>query len=476
MRPFLPRLCLPVVLLACAPAVPAQPGAYWVSLEDHVGAPDFAFGLNVTPDGAFYHVAIAGTLATNNNQVALIDRVSRSVLARYTVGRFPEEIAYEVLPATPTTPPTAAKIFVSNSSDGTVSVLDSNGALLKTIALGAWDYPYGLAVDVAGKRLAVTTKSLTDPRVYLIDVASLQVVRALEIPSFHGRAAFLADGRLVFGTAIPVPNTTQTRVAAVFVDPDQPSSQQTVELVAAVEGWPSSEDVAVVADGAEVWFSVRGPGAGIYRFDARTATPIGFLSLASVFPSGEIHGLGSSGEGLVLATSLGNFENHVALLETSPPRLLTTIALHMGQQPNDAIFTPDAREACVTVQWGQPGVHILTGLPEPAFQLTADSLTPARGGCFRLGLRGTTSFASSAVGLSIDGAGPVSILGQTVHLTPPIVPLWAGPHDVHGRASVPPISVPDVWTLRGLTLHLQALSQERGFRFRTSNPLTLVIQ
>jgi len=79
MRPFLPRFPLSIALLAVValggPAY-AQPQAHWVSLDDHLGAPDYPFGLNVTPDGAFYHVAIAGTFSSNGSSSLLRDRSS----------------------------------------------------------------------------------------------------------------------------------------------------------------------------------------------------------------------------------------------------------------------------------------------------------------------------------------------------------------------------------------------------------------
>jgi hypothetical protein len=189
-----------------------------------------------------------------------------------------------------------------------------------------------------------------------------------------------------------------------------------------------------------------------------------------------LHGLGASGEGLVIATSVGNGHNHVVLLETSPARVLTTLRLAFGQQPNDVVFTPDGREACVTMQYGQPGAHLISGLPEPAFRLISDTLTPARGGRFQLSLRGAESYARSVVGLSVTGTGPTAIAGYTFRLSLPIVPLWIGPHDIRGRAGVPPIGVPDAPTLKGIALHLQAFVQERGFKFRVSNGLTLVVQ
>jgi len=459
-------------VLAPAPFVAAQPLTTWVSLDDHVGAPDYPFGLNVTPDGLFYHVAVAGSFASNNHRLAVIDRVGRSVVARYTVGRFPEEIAYQVIPGTPTTRPQAAKIFVTNSTDSTLSVLDPNGQWLKTIPLGSSDYPFGVAVDPAGKRLAVTTKN---HRVFLVDIQSLQVTSTLSVPGYHGRVAFLADGRMTFGSSVPVNGKTQ--VVARFLDPDQPAAMKTTELVPPGAGYPGCEDVALVLDGREAWFPIYMGDTTIRRVDPGSGAQIGTIPLASYFPGGGmLHGLGASGEGLVFATSVGNGHNDIVLLDTSTPRVLTTLRLAFGEQPNDVVFTPDGREACATMQYRQAGAFIITNLPVPPFRLLADTLTPARGGRFQLTLRGAESYAYSVVGLSFTGTGPTRILGYTFALSEPIVPLWTGPHDIRGRAAAPPIVVPDAPTIAGLKVHLQAFVREKGLTFRVSNGLTLVVQ
>ena len=286
---------------------------------------------------------------------------------------------------------------------------------------------------------------------------------------------FLADGRLLFGSAVPVGENT--RVTATAMDPARPQAASVLELVQPVGGYPSCEDVALVQNGREAWFPILGADTTIRRVDTTTWQPVGTIPLAAYFPGGGLlHGLGASGEGLVLATSLGSGHNDVLLLDGATARVLTSIHLLQGQQPNDAVFTPDGREACVTMQYGQAGVYVITGLPQPAFRLLSDTLTPARGSTFQLTLRGAEHFALSVVGFSLTGTGPVQILGQTVSLSEPIVPFWAGPHDVAGRAVVPRFTVPNVPTLQGLTVHLQALAQERGFVFRVSNPLQLTIQ
>jgi len=465
-------LRLPPVLLILAGAVSAQLGSVWVSLDDRVGPPDWAFGLNVAPDGQVYHVAVSGGLGSSNNRhLAVVDRVTRSVLARHPVGLYPLEVAYEVIPATPTQPPRARKIFVTNSTDGTVSVLDRSGKALKTIPLGSSSYPFGIAMDPTGARLAVTTKS---ERIFLIDVATLSVSQTLKVPGYHGRVVFLADGRMVFGSAVP--SGGKTEVTATFMNPAQPAGARILQLMPPSTGWPSVEDVAIVNNGKEAWFPILGGDRTLRRVDTRTCTQVGSVSLAGLFPSGLLHGIASSGEGHVLATSLGSGEDVLALLRTSPPSLVSSIRLGFGQQANDAVFTPDAREACVTMQYGQAGVHILTGLPVPAFRLITDNATPSPGGRFCLKLRGAEGFSRSVVGLSITGSGPIQILGYTFNLSPPIVPIWLGPHDIRGRASLPAIQVPDVPTLKGLTLHLQAFVEERGLKFRVSNPLGVTVQ
>jgi len=460
-----------LVLLMLAGVSFAQLGSTWVSLEDHVGPPDYAFGLNVSPDGQVYHVAVAGTFSSANRFVAVVDRLSRMVLARYPVGSYPEEIAYEVLPATPTQPPRVRKMFVTNSSSSSVSVLDSGGNALKTISLGTANYPYGIAMNPAGNLVGVTTKN---DRIFLLDVPSLSVVRTLAVAGYHSRVAFLADGRMVFGSSVPV--SGKTRVTATFMDPANPTGARVLELLPPSAGWPSIEDVALVNNGQEVWFPLMNADSTIRRVDTSTGVQVGSISLAGYFPSGKLHGIAASGEGLVIATSLGASENTVVLLKTAPAQVLTTLTLGIGQQPNDAVFTPDAREACVTMQFGLAGVHIVTGLPVPPFRLLASTLSPSRGGALQLTLRGAEGYSTSVIGLSITGNGPTQIVGYSFSLTLPIFPVWQGGHDIRGQAHPPAIQIPNQACLKGFRLYLQAFVQESGFKFRLSNPLTATIQ
>lgn len=458
------RLAAVAALAAFALAAPAhaQLTSTWVSLDDRTGAPDHPFGLNVTPDGTQYHVAIAGSFSSPNNGVAVYDRTLNQVTGRLPVGLFPEEIAYTYGGGIA---PTVQSMFVTNSTDSTVSVLDGNGTPVTTIPLGTSNFPFGIALSPDQRRLAVTTKNGV---VFAVDAATHAVLSTISVPGFHGRAAFLPDGRVAFGMS-----TFSQTVEAKILDLDKPASAVTIPLYGPSSTFPSSEDVAVVADGRELWFPILNGDRTIRRIDPGTGAQIGSIPLASAFAGDAIHGIAASGEGHVLVTSLT--DDAVALLETQGGTVVSTLRFALGNQPNDAVFTPDAREACVTMQVNQAGVHIVHGLPEPRLRLLASANPAKLGTQLSMTLRGAEAYSNALVAVSIAGAGPTTILGQTIFLSAPIVPVWSGTNDARGRLVTGSIGVPAAPVLHGLRVHAQALVVRSDRTHRASDPLTIVL-
>ncbi len=440
----------------------AQLTSTWVSLDDQVGAPDHPFGLNVTPDGTQYHVAIAGSFSTPNNSVAVYDRSLRQLVGRYPVGLYPEEIAYTHGGGLA---PSVQSMFVTNSTDSTVSVLDASGNPVTTIPLGTSNYPFGIAVSTDQRRLAVTTKNGV---VFAIDASAHTVLSTIAVPGFHGRAVFLPDGRVAFGMS-----TFSQTVEAKILDLDKPGNAVTIPLYGPSSTFPSSEDVAVVADGRELWFPLMNGDRTIRRIDPVKGVQIGSIPLTGTFGGDAIHGIAASGEGHVLVTSLT--DDAIALLETQGGTVLSTLRFALGNQPNDAVFAPDGREACVTMQVNQAGVHVVTGLPEPRLRLLASANPAKLGTQLTMTLRGAEAYSSALVALSITGAGPTTILGQTIFLSAPIVPVWSGTNDARGRLVTGSIAVPAAPALHGLRVYAQALVQRRDRSHRASDPLTIVL-
>jgi YVTN family beta-propeller protein len=113
--------------------------------------------------------------ATNSNQVTAVDPATGQVAQYIPVGSHPIRIAVT---------PDGLRAFVSNTSDNTVSTIDTQTLteILPRISVG--DGPQGLAVSPDGERLYVIHQA--DDRVWAINAANGAVIGQMSIPRGTG--------------------------------------------------------------------------------------------------------------------------------------------------------------------------------------------------------------------------------------------------------------------------------------------------
>jgi YVTN family beta-propeller protein len=124
-------------------------------------------GMTLSPDG--------GTLVTCNSfhdTITVIDTASWSVTGTVNVGAFPIRARFSA---------DGRRLFVSNRTGSSVSVLDENGgtwSLTATIPVGSW--PFDMAVSSATDRLYVGNH--LDDTLSVIDTAALSVLQTVALP------------------------------------------------------------------------------------------------------------------------------------------------------------------------------------------------------------------------------------------------------------------------------------------------------
>ena len=293
----------------CTPGNPVAPTyAGAVDLASHVAcnanSSSGPWSGKLSPDGQELFVTLAGpagSFGIENCLVARVDAGTNTVSNSFSVGLFPEEIAWTTA---------GAQIlagFVSDSSSGSVTVFDAQGQSIETIALpdplgfGSC-FPFGIATSPDQSRIYVGTLDGSG-NVYVIDTASLSVVDALVIPGGHGRLGSYGKNLVVPVTEYD-PFFTSSVARVVFVDPFDPGGAVAVTIPAS-STFPSAQDVAVRCDG-RVFVSGLSLGSKIHVLDARTKSYVGAIPSTT---SGGLHqGLALSSTGLLAVADYASEE------------------------------------------------------------------------------------------------------------------------------------------------------------------------
>jgi YVTN family beta-propeller protein len=111
------------------------------------------FGVTTSPDGQTVWVANSGGFFSSGNTVTILNAQTFAIESVITVGTFPEDIAFTS---------DGSQAFVTNSTDGTVSVIDTaTGTVTQTISLAPipMTFPFGVVVGKNDKKVFVTSAS-----------------------------------------------------------------------------------------------------------------------------------------------------------------------------------------------------------------------------------------------------------------------------------------------------------------------------
>lgn len=296
-------------------------------------------GVAVAPDGATVWVANSGSAASGPAAtVTVLDAVTCAVQSIITVGAGPQDIAFA---------PGRARAFVTNSTQATVSVVDTRTrATTQTVDLARvpMKWPFGITVDRAETKAFVTGaggwRDASLGHVAILDItdpAHVTVAGAVAVSGFTGRPAVSPTGGVVI-----VPRSREGGPPPGVMLIDVVTGRIVDELYAdSVKG--AVFDVAVTPDGLRAYAGLFGGAGGVWTIDLRAWRTLRVLPTTDA----RVHGVGISRDGRCVAvTNFGSAS--VSIISTETDEMVATVAV--GRAPNDVAVTADDTRAFVTNQ------------------------------------------------------------------------------------------------------------------------------
>jgi len=337
--------CLAMILFAFpffALPVQAQTCNFNVITNFDVG--DSPFGVTTSPDGETIWVANAGGLFTNSNKVTVVNATTFAIESVITVGNFPEDIAFTS---------SGSQAFVTNSTDGTVSVIDTaTRTVTQTISLASipLTFPFGVVVGKNDKKVFVTSASGefdgSDQNIAVLDItnpSNVTLSGSFRAPGFGGRPAIRPiDNELV----VPVAPTESGPPKLLLINQSSGVILHEIELAGST-AFP--QDVAITPSGRFAYVSLldfSGGTGGVWVVNLKTRSTVTVINTGDPL----VHGIGITPDGeFVFATNFST-GNSVTVIDTDTNSIVTTIAT--GPQPNEVAVTLDGTRGFVTNQNG----------------------------------------------------------------------------------------------------------------------------
>ncbi|MFH1998267.1 MAG: hypothetical protein ABIK28_01240 [Planctomycetota bacterium] len=453
-----------MLLLGVPLSLSAQEIKKHIDLEDHIGAPDFAFGMQLSPDGSSLYVAVPGHYSDNNNRLVIIDTETDEVIDEAVTEFYPEEIAFKVDGGGD-----IALIFISNSSSHSITVLKPNLNLVAHISLVtppdvAW--PFGLVMDPGGRYLYVSTMT---GRIFVVDTelgaTYLQVVQTYLIGEFNCRMSVYNNLLLIAGS-----DSVQGALLHIM-DLNQPGQVDTLILDNNTSGWPGANDVQITQDGyayVTVWdWNVS---SDLYEVDLNPTPP----SVTRVIDLGEgildmtqEHGICASADGNTLVVTY-IYDAYIRLVGRKTGTVLDTINVYPEAygEINEALFSQDGKKLYLSDQ-SSPNVHLMVRVPEHGLILKGtDQVLP--GGTVEMDMLGGETGRPGLLFMSLT-EGQVSAPTFTMDFGLPFWVLMYSLFNGSNKFIIPDIACPNDPGLSGLRVYLQGLTQDADYLFRPSN-------
>jgi DNA-binding beta-propeller fold protein YncE len=463
----------------------AQQVEFQIPLSDgDPNSPDRPFGIAMAPDGAHAYVPLAGDLSfsspqtANNADVALVDVLAGAQVGQGPVGLYPEEAAVLRDAAG-----AALRVYVSNSTDGTVSALSPDlQTTFATIPLSPCfgsvffgSFPYGLLLNAAGTRLYVTTAGGCD----LVDVVDVvdasptfhQLVGSFTVAGASGRPSWRNATEMVLPVTSYDSGFTSSQAGFAIVDPAAPAAAAFHFVTAPGVLAFHSANEALVAPGDRVLVPVfGGTNATLVEASLATGAVLRTYVAPAALTSPTLHGLALSPDASLCAvTSLTGGDT---LFVDMASFLLVGFVDHGAtSQPNEVVFTPDGSRAVVTLQ-GASRVDVVKHLPLFDLLLDVSAVVP-QGTVFTPSVRRIEAGRPFAVYFSAV-PGPTLIAGLTLHLGLPFFELFSGFGAVDG-AGAAAFAMPVDPALSGVVFYTQAVTVDRDGTLRLSNGGTTTV-
>lgn len=246
----------------------------------------------VAPDGN--HVYVANS---QDNTVSVIDTTNKKVpiVTTVPVGNFPVAIAVT---------PDGTRVYVTNDTDGTVSAIDTTiNSVVGTITVGS--EPEGIAVTPDGTRVYVTDRG--DNAVSVIDTASNTVVSTITVAANPEGVAVTPDGTRAYVVSYSAISAIDT-------------ATNTVVGVTTVGG--QLLKLAVTPDGSHVYITDRADNSVLVL---ETATN----TLGRSIPLASPQGIGVTPDGTRVYVAQF-FANTVSAIDTASNQVIATLTQFSG--------------------------------------------------------------------------------------------------------------------------------------------------
>ena len=309
------------------------------------------FGITVAPNGQTMWVANSGSPFVNSNKITIIDVPTLSEEAnKITVGNFPEDLAFT---------DNGAHVIVTNSSDNTVSVIDtSSRTVSQTVSLASTgnSFPFGITFSKNDNRVFVTTQGGSTNSIDVLDshdINNVTVAGTLPASGFTGRPALRPIGNELLVPASPL----ETGPPELLII--NPSSGQVMHELVLAGNTAFPNDIAVSPNGQFAYvslFDFSGGTGGVWVVDLR------HLQTVTVINTGDpaVFGMGITPDGrFVFATNF--IHNQVVAIDAATNTIAATIPV--GRQPNEVAVTLDSSLAFVTNQ-NDTTVSVIS-IPQP---------------------------------------------------------------------------------------------------------------
>jgi YVTN family beta-propeller protein len=333
-----------LLILPLGQAVQAQSGCNFNVIATLDVGPS-PFGVTASPDGNTIWVANSGSFFSNGNTVTVLNAQTFAIESVITVGNFPEDIAFTS---------DGSQAFVTNSSDATVSVIDTaTRTVTQTISLAPipMTFPFGIVVGKNDKKVFVTSASGefdgSDQNVAVLDIknpSNVTLAGSFQAPGFGGRPAVRPIGNELL---VPVAPTESGPPRLLVINPSSGNIKHVIELSGST-AFP--QDIAVTPNGRFAYVSLldfSGGTGGVWVIDLKKLTTVTVINTGDPL----VHGIGITPDGeFVFATNFSAGSNSVSVINTATNTIVATIP--SGPQPNEVAVTPDGTTGFITNQNG----------------------------------------------------------------------------------------------------------------------------
>jgi YVTN family beta-propeller protein len=326
-------------------ALPAQAQTCNFNVIATLDVGDSPFGVTTSPDGQTVWIANSGGLFNNSNKVTVLNASTFAIESVITVGNFPEDIAFTS---------DGSQAFVTNSSDATVSVINTaTRTVTQTINLATipMTFPFGIVVGKHDNKVFVTSGAAefdgSDQNIAVLNImnpSNVTLASTIRAPGFGGRPAVRPiDNDLV----VPVAPTESGPPKLLMINQ---SSENIVHEIQLPGSTAFPQDVAVSPSGRFAYvslFDFSGGTGGVWVVNLKTRTTVTVINTGDPL----VHGIGMTPDGeFVFATNFASGSNSVSVIDTDTNTIVATIPT--GPQPNEVAVTLDGGRGFITNQNG----------------------------------------------------------------------------------------------------------------------------